>query len=78
MMMGICIEKGNPGLNISITMMVIPVNVQSKTTESVRLERIAYIEEAIKDTDKQIKYKNLRKEQAGNSHQYQLCENITE
>ena len=30
MMMGICIEKGNPGLNISITMMVIPVNVQSE------------------------------------------------
>jgi len=46
-------------------------------TESVRLERIACIEEAIKDTDKQINYKNLRREQAGNSHQYQLCE-ITE
>lgn len=49
-----------------------------KMTESVRLERIACIEEAIKDTDKQINYKNLQREQAGNSHQYQLCENITE
>ena len=33
-----------------------------KTTESVRLERIAYIEDAIKDTDKRINYKNLRRQ----------------
>jgi len=49
-----------------------------KTTESVRLETIAYIDKTNKDTDKQINYKNLQREQAGNSHQYQMCENIAE
>lgn len=49
-----------------------------KTTESVRIQRIAHVEEAIDDVRKQIHYKEMRREQASNAHKYQLCENITE
>lgn len=49
-----------------------------KTTESVRIHRIAYVEEAIGEVKKQIGYKEMRREQASIAHKYQLCESITE
>lgn len=49
-----------------------------KSNELVRIQRISHIEETIKDINKQIGYKELRRDQASNFRQYQLCENITE
>ena len=36
-----------------------------------------HLEDSLKDIDKQIRFKELRREQATNSRQYQLCDEIT-
>ncbi len=48
-----------------------------KTSGAVRDQRISHIDETIKDTNKPMNFKELRREQASNSHKYQLCESIT-
>ena len=43
----------------------------------VRNQRMLHLEDSLKDIDKQIRFKELRREQATNSRQYQLCDEIT-
>jgi len=79
-MMGICTEKGNPGLTVSVTLMVIPVNVQSEYRRLNQSDsrELPILKKPSKIPTSKINNKNLRGEQAGNSHRYQLCENIIE
>jgi len=50
---------------------------RTKTSEYVRTQRILHLEDSLKDIDKQIGFKELRREQAANSRQYQICDEIT-
>ena len=55
-----------------------PARKRAKISETVRVQRIAYVQDAVADISKQIGYKNLRIEQAKNSNQFALCEKVTE
>ena len=50
---------------------------QTTTPTYVRTQRMLHLEDSLKDIDKQIGFKELRREQAINSHQYQICDEIT-
>ena len=44
----------------------------------MRTQRILHLEDSLKEINKQISFKKLRREQANNSHKYQLCDGITQ
>ena len=48
---------------------------QTTTPTYVRTQRMLHLENSLKDIDKQIGFKELRREQAINSRQYQICDN---
>ena len=50
---------------------------QTTTPTYVRTQRMLHLEDSLKDIDKQIGFKELRREQAINSRQYQICDEIT-
>ena len=50
---------------------------RSRTSEAERLQRIAYIDEALSDIKKQIGFKEKRGEQLTNAHNYGACEKIS-
>ena len=51
---------------------------QAKTTETERLQRIAYVEETMNDIKKQIGFKEKRRDQLTNVHNYGECEKISD
>lgn len=53
----------------------VPPIKRPKTTEAMRKSRIEY---PVADINKQIVFKNLRIDQAKNSNQFAICENLTE
>ena len=50
---------------------------RTRTNETERLQRIAYVEETVSDIAKQIGFKKKRREQLTNVHNYGECEKIT-
>ena len=48
-----------------------------KTTEAVRLNRIAAINDELKSLDERLMYKNKEREMASNVKQYRRCEELT-
>ena len=50
---------------------------QTTAPTYVRTQRMLHLEDSLKDIDKQIGFKELRREQAINSRQYQICDEIT-
>ena len=51
---------------------------RTKTSESMRSERITHIEETMKDLNQQLHDKERRREQVNNSRSYRLCKEITD
>ena len=51
---------------------------RTRTNETERLQRIAYAEESVSDIAKQIGFKEKRREQLTNTHNYGECEKISE
>ena len=51
---------------------------RTRTNETERLQRIAYMEETMSDIAKQISFKEERREQLTNVHNYGECEKISE
>ena len=49
-----------------------------KTTEALRIKRISEIEEDLSDISQRMKFKEKRREQASLSHQYGICDQISE
>ena len=51
---------------------------RTKTNETERLQRIAYVEESIRDIQKQIGFKEKRREQLSNVHNYRQCDKVSD
>ncbi len=49
-----------------------------KTTDSVRLQRLSEIDEDVKDLSDTLMYKEKRREQASNLHNYKTCDDLTQ
>ena len=54
-----------------------PKTKRPKTTEAVRLNRIAAINDELKSLDERLMYKDKEREMAGNVRQYRRCEELT-
>ena len=55
-----------------------PAPKRVKTTEALRLNRISEIEEDLSDISQRMGFKEKRREQASLSHQYGICDQISE
>ncbi len=55
-----------------------PAPKRIKTTEALRVKRISEIEEDLKDISQRMGFKEKRREQATLSHQYGICDQISE
>ena len=51
---------------------------RAKTSANVRMNRISALEEDIKDFNDRLKFKEKRREQASNSRNYKVCDQLTE
>ena len=55
-----------------------PAPKQVKTTEALQIKRISEIEEDLSDISQRMGFKEKRREQASLSHQYGICDQISE
>lgn len=55
-----------------------PTPKRPKTEESYRLRRISQLQDDIKDLNDHLQFKEKRREQATNSRNYKLCDDVTE
>ena len=77
-MMAMCIKKAVAGLNIfTILVMKQFHTLRVKTSYSMRSERIAHIQDTMQDLNRQLQYKERRREQSSTSLNFRLCEELT-